>query len=73
MLLTIWVIYKNPRDFPGKWVLRAQDAIPGGEVRPHADCMVCETLEQARECVPPGLVMLTRDPNDNPAIHETWI
>jgi hypothetical protein len=72
-LLTLWVIYKNPSDYPGKFVLRAQVAYPGGEVRLHPDCMVCDTLEQAREGVPPGLVLLTRAPEDDPVIYETWI
>jgi hypothetical protein len=72
-LLTIFVIYQNPSDYPGKFVVRAQDALPSGEVRPHPDCIVCDTIEQARETVPPGLVLLTRAPDDDPVIYETWI
>jgi hypothetical protein len=72
-MLTIYVIYRNPSDYPGKWVLRAQDAGAGRTVTPHQDCFVCDTLEQARECVPPGLVHMPRHPDDDPVIYETWI
>jgi hypothetical protein len=72
-LLTIWVIYHSPSDFPGKWVLRGQDALPGRVVRPHANGFICETLEQARKHVPPGLAMLTRHPDDDPVIYEVWL
>jgi hypothetical protein len=72
-LLTIWVIYKNPRDFPGKWVLRGQDAISGGGVQPHETARFADTLEGVRAHLPPGLVLLSRHPDDDPAIYETWI
>jgi hypothetical protein len=72
-VLTIYVIYKNPRDYPGKWVVRAQDANDDGSISIHLDCAVCESLEHARQCVPPGLVMLMRAPEDDPAIYETWL
>jgi hypothetical protein len=72
-LLTIWVIYRNPADFPGKWVLRGQDAIAGGGVQPHATAYVADTLEELHAQLPPGLVLLSPHPNDNPAIYETWI
>jgi hypothetical protein len=71
-MLTIWVIYWNPRDQPGKWVLRAQDTDRDG-VKPHPEYVVCETLEQARACVPPGLVMMQRHPDDDPVIFEVWL
>jgi hypothetical protein len=70
--LTVWVIYNSPRDHPGKWVLRAQDANRDG-VRPHDDCYVCESLEQARAYLPWGVVKLARHPEDDPVIYETWV
>lgn len=71
-VLTIWVIYRSPRDFPGKWVLRGQDA-SGGVVTPHAKCRVGDSLEAVRNCLPPGLICLGRQPGDDPVIFETWI
>jgi hypothetical protein len=70
-LLTIWVIYQNPRDFPGKWVLRAQMATPDG-VTALPQCVVADSLDEARSRVPYGLIRMTRHPNDDPVIYETW-
>jgi hypothetical protein len=72
-LLTVWVVYRCPSDHPGKWVLRAQDATRSGEVRPHPEFIVADTLDQLRKSVPPGLVCLHRHPTDDAVIYETWI
>jgi hypothetical protein len=65
----MWTVYKHPRDYPGHWVLRAHD-IPGG---PRADCKVSKTLDGIRKHIPPDLIRLTRYPDDDPVIFETWI
>lgn len=70
--LTFWVIYENPRDFPGKFVLRAQDASPQG-VQPWQMCAVFGTLIEARAAVPPGLYCFPRIPGDDPVIVEMWM
>jgi hypothetical protein len=72
-VLTIWVVYFNPRDHPGKWVLRGQDVIRGGGIRPQPAIFIEDSLEAVRTHLPPGLVMLMRDPSDDPVIHETWV
>jgi hypothetical protein len=72
-LLTIWVIYQNPRDFPGKWVLRGQTAGPGGVITPLPQCVVVDSLDEARTHVPYGLVCMTRHPDDDPVIYEVWL
>lgn len=66
---TVWTIYQNPSDYPGKWVLRAHDH-PGGA---RAECYVCDTLNEARSFVPRGLTRLSRHLSDDPVIRETWI
>jgi hypothetical protein len=71
-VLTIWVIYQNPKDHPGKWVLRPQYATPQGIVA-DPGCAVGNTLEDVRACLPPGLVKLTRHVDDDPVIYETWL
>ena len=68
-MITIWTIYQSPSDYPDRWVLRAFD-VPGG---PRQECVVCDTLDQVRACVPPGLFRLSRMPNDEPQIYETWL
>lgn len=67
--LTIWTVYRHPRDFPTKWVLRAHD-IPGPVARALVE--TADTLEEIRAKAPPGLHCLPRFPDDNPAIYETW-
>ena len=76
--ITLWNIYYNPSDFPGKYVVRRYYSVLEGEkgvsqVDLHAD--VFDTLEQAREFLPKnqGLVNLGRNPNDDPVIVEVWV
>src|SRR5262245_50223951 len=52
--LHIWTVYRNPSDFPGKWVLRVH-RVPGG---PDPACHVRDTLAEIRTLIPLGLVML---------------
>lgn len=72
-LLTVWVIYKQPKDFPTSWVLRGQDARADGSIAPHAASHVASTLEGARRGLPPGLFNLGRYADDDPAIYECWL
>jgi hypothetical protein len=72
--LLIYVITYGTRDYGGKYVVRDQAVLPGGEIRiaPHPRA-VCDTLEEARRAVPPGVVRLQAFQDDDPAIVETWI
>jgi hypothetical protein len=72
-LLTLWVIYEKPRDFPDAWVVRPQTVHRGGAIVPSPTAVLCPSLEVARQYVPPGKVCLARDPNDDPVIVESWI
>jgi hypothetical protein len=72
-VLSTWTIYHNPLDYPGMWVLRRWDVIPGGGLRPHGQACICYSLEHARAGVPEGLVCFPRNEADDPAIFETWI
>lgn len=71
-VLTVWTVYKNPDDYPRKWVLRAHDIGPAG-TRPRAECIVRDSLEEIRAEVPPGLYRLNRAGADEPAIFESWV
>lgn len=72
--MTQWVIFFNPTDYPGKYVLRRFQVGPG-TVTPEAEPDgVFETLEDAREVFRGStLVRIERDPNDEPQIVETWL
>lgn len=73
-LLTVWVIYYGASNHPpGKWVLRPQDAMRDGTIRPHEVFHECNSLAEARAMVPEGCVCLQRMPEDDPVIVETWI
>jgi len=71
--LAVWVIYHRPKDYPDGYVLRCQYAMPGGTTEISKDAWFGDTLESLRAIVPPGLVRMSRHPNDEPHIVETWI
>lgn len=72
--LPIWVIYWNPKDYPGRYVVRRQCVLPGGQtlVDP-SPSWVGGTLMGARLAVPPHTVLMARHPEDDPVIVETWL
>ena len=71
-ILVIWTVFANPRDHPGKWVLRGF-RVGRRQIQPMADCVVAETLDAARVALPPGVVQLGRHITDDPAIYESWV
>jgi len=66
--LDVWVIYENPLDAPGKFVVR-RHTLDG----PTEEAYQVDTLDGAREVVPIGLVRIPRETWDEPQIVETWI
>lgn len=69
----VWSVYRDPIDYPGKYVVRRFDITeipPVPELVPWA---IHDTLEQARASVPFGTVKLIRSPEDEPHIVETWL
>ncbi len=74
--LWICVVYKNPVDYPGKYVIRRQSGEPDGTIIAENQCIVSDSLEEVREIMHgyfPGLVLITRHPDDDPCIVETWL
>jgi hypothetical protein len=71
--LILWTIYDHPRDWPAFFVVRRWKATGDGSPAPIDPAALCLTLAQARECVPPWLYNLGRDPSDDERIVETWI
>lgn len=67
--LYIWTVYDHPSDFPDNFVARkfALD-------KPTAEILVSDNIYKLRvalKCM--GLVCLTRAPEDDPKIVETWL
>lgn len=70
--LPMWVVYANPSDFPGKFVVRRQLVYAGQVVPDHKPRFVGDSLEEARASIPPGLYRQNRHPEDESQIVETW-
>jgi hypothetical protein len=68
-----WVIYGNPIDYPGKFVLRPWRIRKGQSPEPVNMHWVADTLAEVRAMVPEGLACVQRNPLDDVAIVETWI
>lgn len=67
-VLSIWVVYDHPSDFPGGFIARLhKNDQPTGQVLTHA------TLNGLRRLLPHGLVCLHRAPGDDPVIVECWL
>jgi hypothetical protein len=71
--ITMWVIYYNPLDYPGQYVMREWYILPNRTLSPALACEVCKTLDQARRFVPWGKFNVGRYEFDDPAIYEVWI
>lgn len=74
-VLPVVVIYENPLDFPGRFVVRRQWACKGDKVEIEVDPLaVVDTLEQARAAVPMEQdARVDRDPDDDSKIVECWV
>lgn len=67
--LSVFVIYENPLDHPGKLVVRRWL----GEVPDPIPLAVTDSLSLARNVLPFGCYPIGRYPGDDPAIKEVWI
>ena len=68
----IWTIYENPREYPGKFVVRVWW---GEYADTEREAKILDTLTEAREwCVLDGAgAQLARHADDDPCIVESWI
>jgi hypothetical protein len=71
--LPMWVIYYDPKDYPGKWVVRRFDISSAEGIVPQTEASVCDSLTEARAAVPLGASWLDRSPGDEPQIKEMWL
>lgn len=68
-VLSIWSVYDHPKDFPDVFVARKWEG-----TRPTADTITSEDLATLRrKLAERGLICLTRCPDDDPTILETWL
>jgi hypothetical protein len=71
--LQMFVIYERPSDFPEHFVLRRWVVVKPGEAHASLSAKFFDTLEEARDAVPPGRIRTERTKHDDPTIVETWI
>lgn len=71
--LHMYVIYKNPTDFPGQFVSRRHSIGKTGSQPDLLPRCIANNLKDVRDDLPQGLVKMPRDKNDDACIVETWI
>jgi len=75
--LSIFTVYRNPRDYPGSFVVRRFEVTADGcTQRAPLPLVVTDTLDEARAAVHrahPGAVCMARSDGDEPQIVESWI
>ena len=54
--LVVYVVYKDPKDFPDKYVVRSQRAVTGAVLVSPDPLYVGDSLEKARASIPPGFI-----------------
>jgi len=74
--ISLWVIYFNPSDFPGRFVVREWLVIDGA-IYANPQSFNCDDLENARAFAhgfsPLQLVNIGRFADYDPAIFEVWV
>lgn len=68
--LAIWHIYFNTADYPGLYVARKW--LVKDEPVPTTEGFVGTTLQEVRDQLPWGLMLMPRAPSDPPVVVESW-
>lgn len=69
--LPMFVIYDHPADHPGGFIARLWRVLPDNI--PTGVTLTAGTLEELRSMMPADSVRITRAPEDEPQILETWL
>jgi hypothetical protein len=71
-LLNIWTIFDHPIDYPDHYVARLF-IVGNGNHKATASVILCNDLDELRGKLPPNLIRLPRDNNDDRNIIESWL
>lgn len=71
--MELYVVYFNPLDFPGKYVIRKQIAGRETVLAAPEPLIVGSSLDEVRAALPDGLTRLDRSPSDVASIVEVWL
>jgi phosphohistidine phosphatase SixA len=69
----IFVVYFNPSDFLGLYVVREGVVQDDGSTLFSPLARSGQTLDEVRQHIPHDMTRLERHPNDDPVIVETWL
>jgi len=70
--LTMFTIYRNPKDFPPGYAIRRWLVTDQGPVAEEGRGGIW-SLDEVRSMIPPGLHRMERQPEDDPCIVEVWL
>src|SRR4029078_5418964 len=74
--LSIFTVYENPRDYPGRIVVGLFDVSVGGTLADPEPLAIVDTLDEARAAIKrvyPGAAWVQRNPSDDDPIVEGWL
>ena len=73
-VVTYWVIYNNPSDFPGNFVVRRHFRVVGFKTMyaEEEPVIVTDSIDQARSAIPDTCSNKGRHDEDDPHIVEVW-
>lgn len=73
-VVTLWIIYDHPTDFPDHFVVRPWSMHCGiTTLAPGLSCWQACSLDEARHLIPPGYSNIGRLKQHHPVIEEVWI
>lgn len=73
MVMINVAIYKHPSDYPNNCVARVH-FISKGKVWASKDIfVVCDTVDECRDALPPGMRRMPRSPQDCASLVETYL
>jgi hypothetical protein len=70
---SIWVIYRNPTDFPAIPYVMREHVLENGSVIPTSHFESGNTLGEVRMFIPDDAVRMPRSQGDEPQIVEWWV
>lgn len=71
--MSSYVVYFNPPDFPGRFVVREWFIGRSGELLALTLIGTAPSLIEARALIPVGMVNFRRSADDIPAVLEVWM
>jgi hypothetical protein len=69
---TIWVIYKNPTDYPNVPFVMREHRLEGGKVIPGSKTWQGSDISRVRQHIPKDRTKMARSEKDEPQIVEWW-